>query len=103
VVDGPYKIQGGTPSQTWVIVPNKAFPGHKALDRIVFLYEGSNAAEFASLKVGTVQMGYLDTSEWGARNELTLDTRWIGYPFDDQDIELDMNKKAENGLGPVFS
>lgn len=103
VVDGPYKIQSATPNQSWVLVPNKKFSGHKALDRITFAYEGSNAAEFAALKTGTVQVGYIDLSQYGARKQLTNDTITPGYPFDYNDIELNLNKNAQGGLGPVFS
>ncbi len=103
VVDGAYKLQSATSSQSWTIVPNPSFPGQKAHAKIVFAYQGSNASEFAALKTGTVQVGYVDLSEWGARGELTGDNLFTNYPFDYQDIELNMHSNAQGGLGPVFN
>lgn len=72
VVDGPFKLEKSVSNQEWVLVPNKKYSGHKArVNRLVFVYEGSNAAEFAALKTGNVNVGYLDASEYGARSRLT--------------------------------
>lgn len=72
VVDGPFKLGKVVPDQTWTLLPNTAYSGHKSLvKKIVLLYEGSNSAEFAALKTGAANMGYLDVSQWGARNQLT--------------------------------
>ena len=104
VVDGPFKLQSATSGQSWVLVPNNRYSGQKAyVNRLVMAYEGSNSAEFAALKTGTVQVGYLDQAEYGARNELNQDNITPQYPFDYQDIELNMQSNAPNGLGKVFS
>jgi len=84
VVDGPFKVQKAAANQEWVLVPNPKYSGHKSLlNRLVFSYQGSNSAEFAALKTGTVDVGYLDLSEYGARNELTSsgDTIFPAYPL----------------------
>ncbi len=72
VVDGPFKVQSGTPNQSWVLVPNSSYPGHKStVSKIVFSYEASNAAELAALKSGSINVGYLDQSEIGSERSLT--------------------------------
>lgn len=72
VVDGPFKIGPTANNQYWSLIPNRHYDGHKStVKRIVFTYEGSNAAEFAALKTGTINVGYLDQSEYGARSALT--------------------------------
>ena len=84
VVDGPFKIQSGTPSQSWVLVPNKSYPGHKStVSKIVFAFEASNTAELAALKTGSINVGYLDQSEIGSERSLTSmgDTVTPVYPF----------------------
>ncbi|QRF24766.1 peptide ABC transporter substrate-binding protein [Alicyclobacillus sp. TC] len=72
VVDGPFKLQNAVSNQSWTLVPNTAYSGHKSLvDKLIFTYEGSNAAEFAALKTGTVNVGYIDQSQLGAKSALT--------------------------------
>ncbi|RIV18618.1 peptide ABC transporter substrate-binding protein [Alicyclobacillaceae bacterium I2511] len=72
VVDGPFKVQSATPSQSWVLVPNKNYAGHKSVvDKVVFNYEGSSTAEFAALKTGNINVGYLDPSQLGSEGALT--------------------------------
>ncbi|MHB1627786.1 MAG: peptide ABC transporter substrate-binding protein [Bacilli bacterium] len=84
VVDGPFQVQSGTPSQSWVLVPNKNYPGHKStVNKIVFAFEASNTAELAALKTGSINVGYLDQSELGSKGSLTSmgDTVTPVYPF----------------------
>ncbi len=102
IVDGPYKLASATANQSWTLVPNPTYPGHKAYDKIILTYEGSNASEFAALKTGAVQVGYVDLSEYGARKELTSDNLFPSYGFDYNYLALNLNSKAQNGLGPVF-
>ncbi|MCY0894779.1 MAG: peptide ABC transporter substrate-binding protein [Alicyclobacillaceae bacterium] len=72
VVDGPFKISKAVPNQEWVVVPNENYDGHKSIvHKIVFEYEGSNEAEFAQLKTGTINVGYIDPSQYGSRKALT--------------------------------
>ena len=72
VVDGPFKVQSGTPNQSWVLVPNKNYAGHKSnVGKIVFSFEASNTAELAALKTGSINVGYLDQSQLGSERSLT--------------------------------
>lgn len=72
LVDGPFRLTKATPNQEWIMRPNERYDGHKAsVARLVFAYEASNAAEFAALRTGTVNLGYLDPSQLGAKGALT--------------------------------
>ena len=104
VVDGPYKLKSAVPSQAWTFVPNKQYTGGaKAYDTLILEFEGSDASEFAALKTGTVQLGYVDLSEYGARGGLKgIDTLHPGYNFGYNFMAVNMNSDAKGGLGPVF-
>ncbi len=103
VVDGPYKLASAVSSQSWKLVPNNAYSGPHALSNIILAYQGSNSSEFAALKTGSVQVGYVDLSEFGARGELkSVDNLWAGYNFGYQFLSLNLNSNAEGGMGPVF-
>ena len=55
-----------------MLVPNPHYAGHRSLvNRLVFAYESSTMAEFSALKAGTVNLGYLDTTQLGAAGQLT--------------------------------
>lgn len=93
IVDGPFKLGKVVPNQSWTMVPNPRYSGHKSIvKKIVLLYEASNAAEFAALKTGTANIGYLDPSQWGSRKELTAqgDTITPEYYFAFFDDALNM-------------
>ncbi len=97
VVDGPFQMQSATANQSWVIVPNKKYPGHKSIvDKIVFNYEASNAAEFAALKTGGINVGYLDPSQLGSKGALTSmgDKITPLYPFGIFWTEMNMWPKS---------
>lgn len=84
VVDGPFKPVSATSSQSWVIAPNPNYPGHKSVvNKIVFTYEASTAAELAALKSGAINVGYLDQSQLGSEGSLTSqgDKVTPGYSF----------------------
>lgn len=82
VVDGPFKFSAMSPNQYWSFVPNTTYYGHKAtVGKVVFQYETSNQAQFAALKAGTVQVGYLPFGLYGAKNQLTGDSLSVVYPF----------------------
>ncbi|WP_258112505.1 peptide ABC transporter substrate-binding protein [Alicyclobacillus sp. SP_1] len=71
VVDGPFQMVSGTPNQEWVMVPNPHYDGHKStVKKLIFTYEGSSAAEFAGLKTGAINYGYLDLGQYGSRQAL---------------------------------
>ncbi|PSR23231.1 MAG: ABC transporter substrate-binding protein [Sulfobacillus acidophilus] len=105
VVDGPYTLASAVPSQAWKFAVNKHYTGGPlAHDNITLEYEGSDEAEFAALQTRTVQLGYLDLSEWGARRALQgIDNLWAGYNLGYDFLAVNMNANAANGLGPVFS
>ncbi|WP_028962181.1 peptide ABC transporter substrate-binding protein [Sulfobacillus thermosulfidooxidans] len=104
VVDGPFKFAKWAPNQYWELVPNPNFGGHKAsISKLIFQYETSSADEFAGLKNGQVNVGYLPPSLWSTRNQLTNDTLSQSYLFGFNYIILNFNKQAPNGMGPIFS
>ncbi|QQE79146.1 peptide ABC transporter substrate-binding protein [Alicyclobacillus sp. SO9] len=83
-VDGPFKLQSATRSQSWVLVPNTSYAGHKTLlNKLIFTYEASSQAEFAALKAGNIDVGYLPISMLGSKSALTSmgDKVTPGYPF----------------------
>lgn len=72
ISDGPFILTSAQPSQEWVLKPNPDYGGHRAtVKKLVFAYEASNAAEFAALRTGTVNLGYLDPSQLGSKAQLT--------------------------------
>lgn len=72
VVDAPFKIGPTAQNQYWTLIPNSSYDGHKStVKKVIFNYEGSNAAEFAALKTGTINVGYLDLSQFGSKSQLT--------------------------------
>lgn len=98
VVDGPFKLADAVPSQSWTLVPNPTYPGHKALiNKLVLVYEGSNAAEFSGLKTGAINVGYLDFSQLGEKSALTSmgDIVWPAYGVSFFDEMPDFNKGTE--------
>jgi len=95
VVDGPFKLQSAKSSQSWTLVPNPMFGGHKStLDKLIFQYEATNDAEFAALKTGAVNLGYLDLSQYESRQSLTSSGYTItpAYNFGYNFIELNQQK-----------
>lgn len=104
VVDGAYHFQSFAPNSHWTFVPNPSFTGHKSsLQKVIFEYESSDDAEFTALKSGTVTMGYLPFSSWGARSQLTSDVLTIPYQLGFNYLILNFSPKAPGGLGPIFS
>ncbi|MDA8193249.1 MAG: peptide ABC transporter substrate-binding protein [Thermaerobacter sp.] len=103
VVDGPYHFSKMAPNQYWMFSANNQYDGHKStLQKIVFQYETSSSAEFAGLKTGTIQLGFLPASLWKSRAQLTSDVFFPAYLFGFNYLQPNLNPKAPNGLGPVF-
>lgn len=93
VVDGPFKLQKAVPNQEWVLVPNPNYSGHKSIvSKIIYQYEASNAAEFAALRTGTVNLGYIDLTQLGSAKALTSlgDVINPQYTFGYLDTELNL-------------
>lgn len=106
VVDGPYTLAKAVTSQYWILNPNQRYngPGPKARDRIIEDYEASNAAEFAALRTGAIQVGYVDLSEYGAIGSLKgIDRTFPGFNFGEYFVGLNFHSNAEGGMGPIFS
>ncbi|GMA65269.1 peptide ABC transporter substrate-binding protein [Alicyclobacillus fastidiosus] len=101
VVDGAFKLQSAVNNQSWTMVPNDNFDGHKStLDKLIFEYEGSSDSEFAALKTGSVNLGYLDLAQIGSENALKSqgDVITAGYRFAYFDTELNLQKGS-----PLYS
>ncbi len=95
--DGPFILKSATPNQNWVLAPNKNYGGHKAsVSKLVFAYESSNTAEFAALKSGNVNLGYIDPSQLGASKALTSqgDKIFPGYSLGVFWTEMNMWPKS---------
>lgn len=102
VVDGPYHFQKSVPNQYWSFVPNRQYGGHASyLNKVIFEYQTSDSQEFAALKTGTINVGYLPYSLWDSRTELTHDTIHGFYPFGFNYMNLNWN--APDGIGKAFS
>ncbi|WP_053958854.1 peptide ABC transporter substrate-binding protein [Sulfobacillus thermosulfidooxidans] len=103
VVDGPYHFTKMEPNQYWMFTANSHYDGHKStLKHIVFEYETSSANEFAGLKTGKIDYGYLPPSLWNSRHQLTQDTFFPGYLFGFNYLQPNLNPSAPGGLGKVF-
>ncbi|PSR27631.1 MAG: ABC transporter substrate-binding protein [Sulfobacillus thermosulfidooxidans] len=85
VVDGPFKYspqQSKPNDQYWTFVPNPNYDGHKAsVSKVVYEYESSSSSEFAALKTGKVNVGYLPASLWNSKQELVNDKFSTSYLF----------------------
>lgn len=107
VIDGPYFFSAMVPNQYWSFSAN---PGYQAgpkptVQKVVFQYETSNEAEFAALKGGTVQIGYVPNTLYGARGELTADTIVPVYTYGFNYIFLNesaMAKGVKNAFQSVY-
>lgn len=103
VIDGPYRFQSAQTTNDWIYSANPRYSGHRGtITTLVFKYETSTAAEFSALRTGTVNLGYISNSFWGARHQLTHDVFGITYPFGFSYLALNQNSQAPGGLGPVF-
>lgn len=104
VVDGPYKLASYQANNDWIFVPNPLYDGHKSyLSKVVFQYQTSASSEFAALKTGTVNVGYLGVSVLSARNQLTNDQMSVAYPLGFDYMNINLNSAAPNGIGTAFN
>ncbi|MDP9727668.1 peptide ABC transporter substrate-binding protein [Alicyclobacillus tolerans] len=103
VVDGPFMMKNAVPNQSWTLVPNPKYDGHKSIiHKLIFAYEASNAAEFSALESGTVNVGYLDLSQYGSRQALLSKGYTITpeYSFGYYNTQLNMFPGAKTA--PIF-
>ncbi|MDA8193457.1 MAG: ABC transporter substrate-binding protein, partial [Thermaerobacter sp.] len=104
VVDGPFRFQSWQPNNFWSLVPNPQYGGHKAsIAKLTFLYQTSSSNEFAGLKTGTINVGYLPPSMWKARTQLTGEVRSAAYLVGMNYLVVNMNPKAQGGVGPLLA
>lgn len=107
VVDGPFKYapsQSKPNNQYWTFVPNPQYDGHKAsISKLVYEYETSSSAEFAALKTGKINVGYLPPSLYTSRAQLAGDKIAVQYPFGFNYMVPNLNSKAPGGFGQIMS
>ncbi|AUW95407.1 ABC transporter substrate-binding protein [Sulfobacillus thermotolerans] len=104
VVDGPYRLASYQPGNYWTFVPNPHYDGHKSyLSRVVFKYETSSAAEFAALRTGAINVGYLGVGLLGARSEIPHDKITALYRPGFDYVALNLNPAAPHEIGKAFS
>ena len=98
VVDGPYRFSSMVPNQYWAFTPNPTYGGGRkaTVQKVVFQYETSDEAEFAALKGGTVQVGYLPFSMYGAKSQLVADNFSVVYLFGFNYIDPNESAVAKN-------
>ena len=103
VVDGAFRISRWAPNTYWDFAPNPTFGGHHAsIASLDLEYETSAANEFAQLKTGTINVGYLPPSMWSARKKLTNDVITSSYVFGMNYVEPNLNTNALDGAGPLL-
>lgn len=104
VVDGPFRFQSYQADNYWSWVPNSQFDGHRAtISKFMLKYETSTSSEFTQLKSGAVNVGYIDSTLWQSRRQLTQDTVDKSYLFGFSYLGINQNPQSPNGLGPVFA
>lgn len=111
IIDGPYRLVKAVNDQKWVFQANPHYSGHKPqVKQIIFVYEGSSTAEYAALRTGQVQFGYLPNSMWKSRAQLnSIDRLWMMYPLQYNDMLVNMNHSktkvntAPNGVAKLFN
>ncbi len=102
VVSGPFKMLSAIQNQAWTFVPNPNYSGHKSIvSKFIWQYEASTTAEFAGLKTGAIQIGYLPAEDWAARLELPdrmVLAPSLRYSF----VWTDMNPGTPGGANTIF-
>jgi peptide/nickel transport system substrate-binding protein len=103
VIDGPYNISKVVPNQYWVYTWNPRYSGKKpAIHTVIYYYEASDAADFAALKTGQVQISSLPPTYWPERSQLSNYAIQTAPLFGYQFISLNLTAKAP-GIGDLFS
>jgi peptide/nickel transport system substrate-binding protein len=103
VVDGPWRIQSSSPNLNWTYAANTHFDGKQPyINKLIFQYETSDAAEFEGLKTGTINYGYLPASMAKDTSLLPDDRVAAQYSLGFNYIQLNMNPKAPGGIAKAF-
>jgi len=101
-VSGAFKLQSAVQNQAWTLVPNTNYSGQVPyVSRLILQYEASDTAEFAGLKTGQIQVGYLPAALFNARLELG-DKMIDQPPFSYRFVWPNMTSGAENGVNKIF-
>jgi len=104
MIDGPFFFGQAVPNEYYTFLPNARYNGHKpTIAKLVMQYFASDEAEFAALHKGSVNVGYLPNSLYGARAQLNgqfVLTPVYGFGF--TYLQPNYNPKAAN-VGPLFS
>lgn len=107
VVDGPFKYDASASkpnNQYWTFVPNKTFGGHKAsISKLVYQYQTSSSSEFAGLKTGKINVGFLPPSLWGSKSQLTNDKFSTSYAFGFNYFVPNLSSKAPGGFAQIMA
>lgn len=71
VVDGAFKYDAAASkpdNEYWTFIPNPGYDGHKSsVSKVVYEYETDSSGEFAALKTGKINDGFLPPSLWNSR------------------------------------
>ena len=103
VVDGPYRIVQAVPDQYWRFAANPRYSGTAPhIKSILYDYESSDAAEFAQLKKGAVDIATIPFSYFASAHQLK------GYRLIREDAFafdfIHLNFHADTpGVGPLFN
>ncbi len=104
IVDGPYRLSKYVENSYWSFSTNPHYDGHRStLTGIIFEYETSDAAEFAALKSGTVNVGYVPDSLLGSDRLLSSDRLTPEYTFGFNFIHPNFSRLAPDHIGPVLA
>lgn len=100
VVDGPWKMESAMDKQQWVFVPNPAYSGHKPyLDKFIYAYQTSDAAEEGALRTGAIQVGYLPATDYAIRDRFPNDRFFTSTSYGFCRIFLNF---AHPSVGPML-
>jgi peptide/nickel transport system substrate-binding protein len=103
-VDGAFKLAKAVSNQEWVLVPNKNVSGQKPyVSRFIFEYVASSTAEFAALRTGTVNVGYVPFAMYSDIPQLTQDVVQPAYNFGYGFIGMSYGPNAPSGANKLFA
>ena len=110
VVDGAFKYDAAASkpdNEYWTFIPNPGYDGHKSsVSKVVYEYETDSSGEFAALKTGKINDGFLPPSLWDSRQKLTNDKLSTAYEFGFAYMIPNLNPKAPGHfaqlVGPAY-
>jgi peptide/nickel transport system substrate-binding protein len=103
-VDGPFRLTKAVSDQQWVLVPNTHYSGQVPyVSRFIMQYEASTDAEFAALRTGTVNVGYVPLALAPDIHQLVNDNTEATYNFGYGFIGLSYGPDAPGNANALFS